>query len=337
MLIDEVIISIKAGDGGNGAVSFRREKYVPRGGPDGGDGGRGGSVYLVATHSAHGLGRFKGQKDFKAVDGERGGKNKRHGVNGDDLILTVPVGTQVHEILPNGQENLLVDLDHEAMSVIVAKGGRGGKGNWHFRGPTNQTPREFQPGKPGEARDLRLQLQLIADVGLIGLPNAGKSTLLSVISNARPKIADYPFTTLQPNLGLAGIHGREFVVADIPGLIAGASSGKGLGIDFLKHIRRTGLLVHLVAATDEDPEESYSAVRAELLAFDEAVADKVEIVVMTKIDIVPDYAKVHADFIAKHKAIAISAAANENVKQLLMTITEALPTAPEPSSTDSVD
>lgn len=317
MLVDEVVITVKAGNGGDGAVSFRREKYVPKGGPDGGDGGNGGVVCFMATESAHGLARFKGKKDYRAEDGERGGKNKRHGINGEDLLLKVPVGTRITEILEDGSERLVSDLATEGHQVVVARGGKGGKGNWHFRGPTNQVPMEFEAGTPGQRKTLRLSLQLIADVGLIGLPNAGKSTLLSVISNARPKIANYPFTTLEPNLGMVHHYDAEFVVADIPGLIEGASEGRGLGHEFLKHVQRTSLLVHLIAATEENPEQVYQTVRTELSRYDEKLEQKDEIIVLSKIDLVPDWQELHADFIKKYQPLAISAATKTGISELL--------------------
>jgi GTP-binding protein len=317
MLIDEVIITIKAGDGGRGSASLRREKYVPKGGPDGGDGGNGGDVYIVASESTHGLANYKGKGSYTAEDGGHGGKKLSHGKNGEDLILSVPPGTRITELHEDGTEYLIADMNTGDEPVRVARAGKGGWGNWHFRSPTNQTPLEFNPGKPGQSKTLRLELQLIADVGLIGLPNAGKSTLLSVISNASPKIANYPFTTLSPNLGMVQVYDKEFVVADIPGLIEGAADGKGLGHDFLKHVLRTNVIVHLIAATEEDPEAVYQSIRKELAAFDSALIEKPEIVVMSKIDLLPEYAELHAEFVKKHKPMAISAATHTGVKELL--------------------
>lgn len=316
MLIDEVVITVKAGDGGDGAVSFRREKYVPRGGPDGGDGGKGGDVGVIAAGSTHGLANFRGQKDYKALPGARGGRAKRHGANASDLILYVPVGTRITELIDKTGRQL-ADLVKEDELIIVARGGKGGKGNWHFRSATHQTPREFEYGIRGQFKTLKLELQLIADVGLIGLPNAGKSTLLSVISNARPKVADYPFTTLEPNLGMVNHRGQQFVVADIPGLIAGAASGKGLGIEFLKHVERTRVLVHLIPATAIDPEQVYKTIHQELKAFDPRLLEKSEIVVLSKVDLDSQWQKNHAQFIKKHKVMGISAATNLKVDQLL--------------------
>ncbi len=324
MLTDEVIIIIKAGNGGDGAVSFRREKHVPRGGPDGGDGGTGGDVSIVADPSTHGLSQYRGKKTYSADSGDRGGKNRRSGKAGEPLVLTVPPGTKVTALAEEDKEIVLADLVTGEQQLLAARGGKGGKGNWHYRGPTNQTPRQFEPGRPGETKTLKLELQLIADVGLVGLPNAGKSTLLSVISNARPKIANYPFTTLEPNLGMVESGTRPFVVADIPGLIEGAASGKGLGIKFLKHILRTTLIVHLVPATEENPEITYKAIRKELAEFDKTLTDKKEIVVLSKIDIVPDWEKKHKKFIKAHKAHGLSAATNTGLKELLHEISNAL-------------
>ncbi len=320
MLIDDVVIAVKAGDGGDGAVSFRREKYVPKGGPDGGDGGKGGDVYIVANPSSHGLAQFRGKRSYQAEDGERGGRNRRYGKGGEDLLISVPAGTQVSVIDEDGSERIIGDLAEAGQRLAIARGGKGGKGNWHFRSSTNQTPLEFEPGVPGLQRTLRLELRLIADVGLVGMPNAGKSTLLSVISNAKPKIADYPFTTLEPNLGSVTYRGRDFVVADIPGLIEGAAEGKGLGHEFLRHLQRTTVLVHLISAFEDAPENLYKTIQKELADFDKQLIAKPEIVVLSKIDLVPDWSKKHKKFITKHKALAISAATGEGVEQLLSTL-----------------
>lgn len=324
MLIDEVVITIKAGNGGDGSGSFRREKYVPKGGPDGGDGGHGGNVYFIANPSTHGLANFKGKKRFLAEDGGKGMQNLSHGKNGEDLYISVPPGTRLTQIFQDGTEQLLADLTEKDQTVLAAKSGKGGWGNWRFRSATNQAPTEFNPGTAGEMKSIRLELQLIADVGLVGLPNAGKSTLLSVASNARPKIADYPFTTLEPNLGMVVFGEYEFVMADIPGLIEGAASGKGLGHDFLKHVLRTNVLVHLVAATEEDPEGVYQTVMKEIDAFDPSLVKKPVITVMSKIDLFPEFAEYHKEFIEKHNAICISAATHQNVKELLYAITKQL-------------
>lgn len=324
MLIDEVAIIVKAGNGGDGAVSLRREKYVSKGGPDGGDGGKGGDVRFVATHSAHGLGRFQGQKDFKAQDGERGGKSLKHGKNGEDLFLSVPVGTRIKRVEADGSQRLVTDLATDGQEIVIDRGGRGGRGNWYFRSATNQTPMDAQPGVIRNQVKLILELQLIADVGLIGVPNAGKSTLLSVISAARPKIADYPFTTLEPNLGTVFYHDTTFVVADIPGLIAGASVGKGLGREFLKHVKRTQILVHLISVTDSDPDSTYRTVRAELDTFDASLSRKLEIVVLSQIDLLPEYKEMHADFIAAHNVLGISAITHAGVDDLLAAVAKCL-------------
>src|SRR3974390_1301756 len=261
MFVDEAKISVKAGDGGNGCVAFRREKYVPRGGPSGGDGGNGGSVYLEANPNDNTLLRYRYNREFKADRGRHGEGSNCTGVSGDDMILKVPVGTLVYD--EEGEE-LLADLKKPGQRVLVAQGGRGGRGNQHFAKPWHQAPREKEEGQPGEERHLRLELKLLADVGLVGFPNAGKSTLISVISAARPKIANYPFTTLEPNLGVVQLPNyRSFVVADIPGLIEGAHTGAGLGIQFLRHVQRTRLLAHLVDVSDasgRDPVEDFEIV-----------------------------------------------------------------------------
>lgn len=326
MLIDDVTITVQAGNGGDGAISFRREKYVPKGGPDGGDGGNGGNVCILASSSTHGLGQFKGKKHFKAESGERGGKALRHGKNGTDLILTVPPGTRVTQLVEAYQseqasdafkERLISDLTEEGQQIVIARGGKGGKGNWHYRSSTNQTPRQFEPGTKGEVKTLHFELQLLADVGLVGMPNAGKSTFLSVISNAKPKVADYPFTTLEPHLGTVFHRDQQFVVADIPGLIEGAAEGRGLGHEFLRHIQRTKTLVHMISATEEDPAAAYASVRGELERFDSSMLEKPEIVVLSKIDLLPDWATLHKDFIKEHKAVGLGATTNEGVTQLL--------------------
>src|SRR5439155_23213278 len=244
MFVDEATIHVKAGDGGNGCVSFRPEKYVPKGGPDGGDGGNGGSIVLVADVNKNTLLHFAGRHHWRAAKGEAGMGKKMYGKSGEDLVIQVPPGTLVHDI---DHQILIADLDAPEKRVVIAQGGKGGRGNWHFKNSVNQTPRYAEPGTEGQERNLRLELKLIADVGLVGMPNAGKSTLLSVISAARPKIADYPFTTLEPQLGIVELDAeRRIVVADIPGLIEGAQHGAGLGHAFLRHIERTKIIVHLL-------------------------------------------------------------------------------------------
>jgi GTPase len=286
MFVDEAIIHVKAGDGGNGCVSFRREKYIPKGGPDGGDGGDGGSIVLVADANKNTLLDFAGKHHWKAERGEAGMGKKMAGSSGNDLIIQVPPGTLVYDI---DKEVMLADLDTPEKRVTVARGGRGGRGNWHFRSSTNQTPRFAEPGTEGDERNLKLTLKLIADVGLVGMPNAGKSTLLSVISAARPKIADYPFTTLEPQLGIVELgQDRRIVVADIPGLIEGAQHGAGLGHAFLRHIERTRIIVHLLdlyPPDGSDPAENYRTIRRELEAFSPELAAKREVIAANKIDL----------------------------------------------------
>lgn len=283
--IDEVNIQVKSGNGGSGRVSFRREKHVPFGGPDGGNGGIGGNIYLIGDENINTLVNFRGKKVYPAEHGENGGVSQMDGKNGEDLYLKVPVGTLVFDA---ETDRLLKDITSHEQKELLAKGGRGGLGNMYFKTPTNQAPRFAQEGDLGQTINLRLELKLIADIALVGLPNAGKSTLISSISAAKPKIADYPFTTLEPNLGVVKIGEESIVVADIPGLIEDAADGKGLGIQFLKHIERTSALVHLVDCSMLlEPYEAidmYATVRAELLKYKEAVAHKPEIVCLTKID-----------------------------------------------------
>jgi GTP-binding protein len=300
MFVDEVDIHVAAGDGGRGVLSFRREKFVPRGGPDGGDGGNGGSVYFVATPRKNTLIDFRYHPEFEARRGEHGQGSNRTGQDGDDLIIEVPVGTLVFVRDPDASEHpddeqglqLLADLTEEGQRVLVAKGGRGGRGNARFATSTNRAPRRTEPGEPGEDRLLRLQLKLLADVGLVGFPNAGKSTLIARISAARPKIADYPFTTLTPNLGVVTLSDdRSFVVADVPGLIAGAHAGLGLGDRFLRHIERTLVLIHLVdvsGPSGRDPVDDFESILEELRLFDPKVAAKPQIVAANKIDALDD-------------------------------------------------
>jgi GTP-binding protein len=283
--VDEVEIFVKAGKGGDGCVAFRREKFVPKGGPWGGDGGKGGDVILRAVRNKKTLIDFYFKKHFFAENGGNGSSNNKKGKDGEDLILEVPCGTIVKEI-KNGEEKVIADLVNEGDNVIVAKGGKGGLGNTHFKSPTNQAPRIATKGEKGEEKIIKLELKLIADVGIIGYPNSGKSTLLSKISKARPKIADYPFTTIEPNLGVVDLGDfRSFVVADIPGLIEGASKGKGLGIKFLKHIERTKILVHLIDMSENDIINRYENLRNELKNYSSKLIEKKEIVVGNKIDL----------------------------------------------------
>jgi GTP-binding protein len=297
MFVDEVDIHVFAGSGGAGCLSFRREKFVPRGGPDGGDGGHGGSVFIVATPSKNTLVDFRFHPEFKAGRGQHGQGSNRTGHSADDLEIGVPIGTLIFEKVPESDElRQVADLAEEGQRVLVAKGGRGGRGNARFVSSTNRAPRRTEPGQDGEEKILKLQLKLLADVGLVGFPNAGKSTLISRISAARPKIADYPFTTLAPNLGVVSLSGdRSFVAADVPGLIKGAHEGHGLGHQFLRHIERTKVLVHLVdvsGLSGRDPVEDFDTILAELAAFSPQVAAKPQLVVANKIDAVDDAALV---------------------------------------------
>jgi GTP-binding protein len=285
MFVDRVELQVKAGDGGRGMVSFRREKYVPRGGPDGGDGGDGGSVIVRVEANADNLAPLLHKKHWKAKSGEPGGTSLCAGKDADDLIITVPPGTVVRD---RDRGNLLKDLLEPGDEVVAAKRGRGGKGNKHFASATNRTPREFGPGEEGEERWITLELKVIADVGLIGFPNAGKSTLLSRLSRATPEIADYPFTTKSPNLGIASMGDAAFVIADLPGLIEGASQGVGLGHEFLRHVERTRILIHLVEPfpTDgSDPVRNYHTIRNELASYSKMLADKPEIVCLSKAEL----------------------------------------------------
>jgi GTP-binding protein len=298
MFVDEVDIHVEAGGGGRGCLAFRREKFVPRGGPSGGDGGHGGSVSIIASPHTNTLINYRFHPEFTAERGEHGMGSNCTGHGGADLELAVPIGTLVYEKTGNPEHpwQLLADLAIEGQRVLVAKGGRGGMGNARFATSTNRAPRRVQPGLPGEVKDLRLELKLLADVGLVGFPNAGKSTLIARISAARPKIADYPFTTLTPNLGVVRLSDdRSFVVADVPGLIEGAHRGQGLGHQFLRHLERTKVLAHLVdvsSATGRDPASDLDTVRRELQLFQPTLAAKPQLVVANKMDAVDDPARV---------------------------------------------
>ena len=286
MFIDEAEIHVKAGDGGAGSVSFRREKFVPKGGPDGGDGGNGGSVIFVADPAKDTLLDFAGKHHWNAPRGEAGMSKKMYGKDGEDLVIPVPPGTLIYDI----EHNILIaDLSEVGRRIVIARGGKGGRGNFHFRSSTNQTPRYAEPGTEGQERHLKLELKLIADVGLVGMPNAGKSTLLRAVSAARPKVADYPFTTLEPQLGIVDLIGdRRMVIADIPGLIEGAQQGAGLGTAFLKHIERTKVIVHMLdlyPSDNSDPADNYRTIRKELEAFSPLLAEKREIVAPNKTDL----------------------------------------------------
>jgi GTPase len=316
--IDQAQVIVQAGKGGDGMVAYRREKYVPAGGPAGGDGGRGGSIWFEGTTNLQTLLDFAYQRIFKAVDGEKGGPKNMTGAGGKDLIVLVPCGTLVYDAATG---EMIGDITDLGQRVLVAKGGRGGFGNTHFASNNNRAPEFATEGYPGEERTLRLELKLLAEVGIIGLPNAGKSTLISVLSAARPKIADYPFTTLVPNLGVVRKESGDGVVfADIPGLIEGAHLGIGLGHDFLRHIERTRILLHLVDITQEDPRLSYDTVQEELRAYDHGLADRPQILVLNKSDsiLTEDQAALWENFTdITHPKIMISAVSRNNLEELL--------------------
>jgi GTP-binding protein len=320
MFVDEAVIQVKAGDGGNGCVSFRREKYIPKGGPDGGDGGDGGSVVMLADPNKDTLLDFSGRHHWRAQRGQSGMGKKMSGLSGDDLVIRVPPGTLIFDA---EHQLLLADLDGPERRVVIAKGGKGGRGNWRFKSSTNQTPRYAEHGEEGQQRRLRLELKLIADIGLVGMPNAGKSTLLRAISAARPKVADYPFTTLDPQLGIVELDSdRRLVVADIPGLIEGAQHGAGLGHAFLRHIERTKIIVHLLdlfPADGSDPAENYRKIRRELEAFSPTLAQKREIIAANKMDLATDNDAIeHLRHELPDKQIyPISGASHHGVEKLL--------------------
>ena len=333
MFVDRVTIHIKGGDGGNGCLSFRREKYVPRGGPNGGNGGKGGHVILRAVEGVTNLAHLSSQRFWAAERGEHGGPNNCNGRCGEDLIIDVPAGTIVRD---RDRGHVLRDMKALGDEVTAAAGGRGGFGNTHFKSSTNRTPRQFETGKPGEERWVTLDLKVIADVGLVGLPNAGKSTLLSRISRAHPQIADYPFTTKYPNLGSVEAGEGHFIVADIPGLIEGASEGAGLGHEFLRHVERTRLLVHLVEAVPadgSDPLANYRTIRGELEAYSPALAARPELLVVTKTDLTG--ATEAADRISSElcrEVTPISAVTGRGIPELIRRVIELLeqvPAAPE--------
>jgi len=321
--IDQVKVYVRAGDGGRGCVSFRREKYVPRGGPNGGDGGRGGHVIFKATREINTLLDIKYQQQYYAKRGQHGMGKNMHGKNGDDLIVPVPLGTLIKDLETDG---LLADLTTEDQEFIAVKGGRGGLGNSHFKSATRQAPRYAQPGEPGEEKDLILELKLLADVGLIGLPNAGKSTLISVLSSARPKVADYPFTTLVPVLGVVKHEDfKSFVIADIPGLIEGAHKGAGLGFQFLRHVERTSILIHLVdisEMSEGDPVENFEKINKELELYRPELIKKPQAVAATKLDIKGDGKKL--DRLAQYckdngyDFFPICAVTGEGIKDLMI-------------------
>jgi GTPase len=338
VFVDQVDIHVAAGDGGKGCLSFRREKYVPRGGPDGGDGGAGGSVYIVATPRKNTLVDFRFHPEFEARSGQHGQGSNRTGQEGDDLEIEVPIGTLVYERSQEGEAHLLADLAVDGQRVLIAKGGRGGLGNAKFATSTNRAPRKTQPGEPGEEKSLRLELKLLADVGLVGFPNAGKSTLIARVSAARPKIADYPFTTLTPNLGVVSMgDDRSFVVADVPGLIEGAHAGHGLGHQFLRHIERTKVLIHLVdvsGASGRDPVQDFETINEELRLFDRGLAAKPQLVAANKIDALDDPERLAAlerrVKKAKLRLFRISGVTGEGVPALLEAAWREIAAVPEP-------
>ena len=328
--IDEAIITVQSGDGGRGCVSFRREKFIPRGGPDGGDGGKGGDVVFITTSRKRTLYQFRFQKQFKSKNGAHGQGKRKTGKTGQDLVIELPPGTLVTDA-ETGQ--IINDLIKSGERLVLAKGGRGGQGNARFKTSTNRSPRFAQPGEPGETKKVKLELKLLADVGIIGLPNAGKSTLITTVSSARPKIGNYPFTTLTPSLGVVETdRGEPFVVADIPGLVKGAHKGTGLGIRFLRHIERTRILVHLVdvsAIDSDDPLHGYDTINKELAKYNHKLAEKPQIVVLNKIDL-PDALKAAKTFqsAAKGKKVTlISALTGKGVDDLKLQIVQLLDTA----------
>jgi len=320
MFIDIVTVKIAAGNGGDGKVNFRHEKYVEKGGPDGGDGGNGGNVIMQATRNENTLAVFRYTKELKAENGQSGGMRNKHGRSAQDLVIPVPVGTVVKDLLNN---EVIADFTEDGAQAIIAKGGDGGYGNAHFTSSVRQAPRVAEKGEKGEIKEVQLEMKLVADIGLVGLPNAGKSSFLSVVSNARPEIADYPFTTLTPNLGVADISGISLLIADVPGLIEGASKGKGLGDTFLRHISRCQILLHLIDATSNDVVADYNAIRGELVASKELLAQKDAIVVLTKIDLLDDdLLQMQKEALSKvvpqeHPIMEISAQAHKGTKELL--------------------
>jgi GTP-binding protein len=337
-MFDQVKVYVRSGDGGSGIVAFRREKFVPNGGPAGGDGGRGGDVILKVEPKMNTLVAFQHKVHFKAKAGDRGGTSRKTGASADDVIVLVPPGTVVRDA-ESGK--VLADLVHPGDQVIVAKGGRGGRGNQHFATSSNQAPRIAEKGEPGEERWLILELKLIADVGIVGVPNAGKSTLLSVISNARPKIAPYPFTTLEPNLGVVVRGDYDLVFADIPGLVEGAHLGVGLGHSFLRHVQRTRLLVHLLNGESDDPLADYNQINTELALFDDRLGERTQIVVFNKMDL-PHVREKWEQIETTLKSrgvepLAISAATHQDIEPLIQRVFDAIAALPEQVSSESVD
>ncbi len=320
MFLDQVTIQVQGGNGGNGCVAWRREKYVAYGGPDGGDGGRGGDTVALADPNTDTLSDFASRKKFAAKFGENGSGKCCAGADAEDLVLRVPPGTLIYELQPDGTEVLLADLSLSMDRKVLARGGRGGFGNAHFTSSTRQAPDFAELGEPGEQKKIRFELKLVADIGIIGYPSVGKSSLIAAVSRARPKIADYPFTTLVPNLGVVHLFDREFVLCDVPGLIEGASEGKGLGHQFLKHIERCGILIHLLDVSRDDIVADYKVIRRELKAHSPALAKKKEVIVLNKVDLVDGDAKPWLDALKKAKIpvfATISAAARTGTEDLM--------------------
>ena len=327
MFHDRARIRVEAGRGGHGALSFRREKYVPKGGPDGGDGGRGGDVVLVADPDLRDLSKFQAPRSYRAGKGGHGQGARKHGADGEDVVLRIPAGTQVLD----EEERLIADLAAPGSRVVVARGGAGGRGNRRFATPTRRAPRFAEVGSPGEEAELQLRLKLLADAALVGLPNAGKSSLLRRISNAKPKVADYPFTTLAPVLGtVEAPDGRQLIVADVPGLIEGASEGVGLGHEFLAHLERARLLVHVIDASEGDARERFATIDRELGAYGAGLDSLPQIVVLNKIDIAPE-AEFTTDDPRVLRVVRTSAATGEGIDDLKRALFELCPTAPEPT------
>ncbi len=341
--IDEAKIYVKAGDGGNGVASFRREKYIPMGGPDGGDGGRGGNIFVIADRNINTLVDFRYTRKFLAQRGENGRGADCYGARGEDIVMRVPVGTVISDL---NNDEILADLDTHDKKVLIARGGKGGLGNIHFKSSTNRSPRQCTKGEPGEEHELKLELRVLADVGLLGLPNAGKSTLIRAISAARPKVADYPFTTMHPNLGVVRVDAdKSFVMADVPGLIEGAADGAGLGIRFLKHLQRTRLLLHIVDIAppdpDADPVHDAVAIVGELAKHDPELLAKPRWLVLNKLDLIPeeDREKRIKDFLKAYKKaskydgphFSIAAISGDGTKPLVYAIQGLLETIAAPS------
>ncbi|WP_309082661.1 GTPase ObgE [Chelativorans sp.] len=331
--LDQAKVYIRSGDGGAGAVSFRREKFIEFGGPDGGDGGRGGDVWVEAVEGLNTLIDYRYQQHFKAKPGVHGMGRNRTGAKGADVVLKVPVGTQIYE---EDNETLICDLTRVGQRYRLAEGGNGGFGNQHFKSSTNQAPRRANPGLPGEERWVWLRLKLIADAGLVGLPNAGKSTFLAAVTAAKPKIADYPFTTLHPNLGVVRVDAREFVLADIPGLIEGAHMGVGIGDRFLGHVERTRVLLHLVSAREEDVAATYRSVRGELKAYGHGLAEKPEVVALSQADLLDEEARTEKiaslKKAARRKPLLLSSATGEGVQEVLRALLRVVDEAREEES-----